>query len=95
VSGSTPLSASAAELLRHFRQTLPTLAVECRDYVFLQEGGRDYSTDTAPGHDTGCDVSGCRGEILKIASGEAATRNGGHGLAFSLHPVVTRRMFPS
>ena len=36
--------------------------------IHLQQGGKDYSTDTAPGHDTGCDLTGCRWEVVKVAS---------------------------
>jgi len=49
------------------------------DYILLQQGGADYSTDTAPGHNTptshslptpgdACDISGCRGEVVEVAS---------------------------
>jgi hypothetical protein len=75
LSSSTPLTAPAADLSTTFCANLSAISVGVGDYVLLQEGGRDYSTDTAPGHDTKCDISGCRGEILKIqaARGEVAT----------------------
>jgi len=41
--------------------TASLLGVTVGEYVRLQQGGKDYSTDTAPGHDMGCDLVGCRG----------------------------------
>jgi hypothetical protein len=47
------------------------------DYVYISQGGQDYSTDTCAvtgqnppcqGHPTNCDVSGCRGEVLQVQS---------------------------
>ncbi len=61
------LGAIANELDTSFT-TASNLGVVAGDYVYLSQGGKDYSTDTAPGHDTGCDVSGCRRELLKVAS---------------------------
>jgi len=61
------LSATANELATSFT-TASSLGVAVGDYVRIQQGGKDYSTDTAPGHDTGCDPGGCRGELLKVAS---------------------------
>jgi hypothetical protein len=61
------LSAVAYELSASFTTTSP-LGVNPGDYVWIHQGGEDYSTDTAPGHPTNCDVSGCRGEMLKVAS---------------------------
>jgi hypothetical protein len=61
------LSATANELATSFT-TVSSLGVAAGEYVRVQEGGMDYSTDTSPGHDTGCDVGGCRGELLKVAS---------------------------
>jgi len=39
-------------------------------------------------HDTGCDVSGCRGEILKIASVSGNTATVATALHFPYDPVV-------
>jgi len=61
------LYAPANELAASFTTASP-LGVTAGDYVRLQQGGKDYSTDTAPGHDTGCDLSGCRWEVVKVAS---------------------------
>src|SRR4029077_6357305 len=61
------LGATANELDTAFT-TVSTLGVAAGDYLYISQGGKDYSTDTAPGHDTGCDVSGCRRELLKVAS---------------------------
>lgn len=61
------LNATANELDTGFT-TVSNLGVVAGDYVYISQGGKDYSTDTAPGHDTGCDVSGCRRELLKVAS---------------------------
>jgi hypothetical protein len=61
------LNATANELDTSFT-TVSNLGVAAGDYIYISQGGKDYSTDTAPGHDTGCDVSGCRRELLKVAS---------------------------
>ncbi len=61
------LNSVATELDTNFT-TVSNLGVVAGDYVYVSQGGKDYSTDTAPGHDTGCDVSGCRRELLKVAS---------------------------
>jgi Pectate lyase superfamily protein len=61
------LFAVAYELSTSFTTTSP-LGVNPGDYVYIHQGGLDYSTDTPPGHPTNCDVSGCRGEMLKVAS---------------------------
>ena len=61
------LNATANELDTAFT-TVSNLGVFAGDYVYISQGGKDYSTDTAPGHGTGCDVSGCRRELLKVAS---------------------------
>jgi polygalacturonase len=61
------LSATASELAANFT-TVSSLGVVAEDYVRIQQGGKDFSTDTAPGHDTGCDLGGCRTELLKVAS---------------------------
>src|SRR5207249_11096493 len=45
--------------------TVSSLGVGTGDYVYLQEGGKDGSNGSG---DTGCDPSGCRGELLKVAS---------------------------
>jgi hypothetical protein len=75
LSSPTPLTAPAADLSTTFCADLSAIGAGVGDYVLLQEGGRDFSTDTPPGHDTKCDISGCRGEILKIqvARGTVAT----------------------
>jgi len=89
LSGSTPLTASAAELSTTFSANFANIGgLNAGDYVFLQEGGRDYSTDSAPGHDTGCDVSGCRGEILKIANVSGNTATVATALHFPYDPLV-------
>jgi large repetitive protein len=58
------LGATANELDTSFT-TVSSLGVAAGDYVRLQEGGKDSSTGSG---DTGCDPSGCRGEVLKVAS---------------------------
>src|SRR6266850_2304491 len=64
VGPTIPLSATANELDTSFA-TVSTLDVVPGDYVALLQGGKDSSTGSG---DVGCDVSGCRGEILKVAS---------------------------
>jgi hypothetical protein len=58
------LSATANELATTF-STVSSLGVTPGDYVRLQQGGKDSSTGSS---DTGCDPSGCRGEVLKVTS---------------------------
>jgi len=58
------LSATANEGATSFT-TASSLGVSAGGYVHLQQGGKDSSQGST---DTQCDTSGCRGEILKIAS---------------------------
>src|SRR6266446_4738557 len=58
------LSATANELDTSFT-TVSSLGVTAGDYVRLQQGGIDGSPSSV---DTTCDTSGCRGEVLKVAS---------------------------
>jgi Pectate lyase superfamily protein len=58
------LSATANELATSF-STTSSLGLAPGDYVLLQQGGQDSSTGSG---NTGCDPSGCRGELLKVAS---------------------------
>jgi Big-like domain-containing protein/pectate lyase-like protein/immunoglobulin I-set domain protein len=58
------LSSTANELATTFT-TVSSLGVAPGDYLLLQQGGKDSSTGSG---DTGCDPSGCRGELLKVAS---------------------------
>jgi hypothetical protein len=58
------LSSTANELATSF-STISSLGVAPGDYLLLQQGGQDSSTGSS---DTGCDPSGCRGELLKVAS---------------------------
>jgi hypothetical protein len=58
------LSSTADELATSFT-TVSSLDVTAGDYVLLQQGGADSSEGSG---DTGCDPSGCRGEVVKVAS---------------------------
>jgi len=58
------LSATANELGTSFT-TVSSLGAGPGDYVYLQQDGKDSSNGSG---DTGCDPSGCRGEVLKVAS---------------------------
>ena len=58
------LSTTANELSTSLT-TVSGLGARVGDYVYLRQGGKDSSTGSG---DTGCDPSGCRGEILKVAS---------------------------
>ena len=58
------LSSTANELATSFT-TVSSLGVSAGDYVLLQQGGEDSSQGSG---NTGCDASGCRGEIVKVAS---------------------------
>ena len=66
------LSMTAPELATSFT-TVADLGVNAGDYVYIHQGGLDHSMDTAPGHPTACDVSGCRGEVLKVQSANGNT----------------------
>ena len=69
VTSSTPLLGDAAVGDTSFTASVSALGgVAVGDFILLQEGGVDFSTDTAPGHPTQCDISGCRGEVLQVAS---------------------------
>jgi hypothetical protein len=63
-SPAVALSAIANELNTSF-STVSSLGVAAGDYIRLQQGGKDSSNGSG---DTGCDPSGCRGEVLKVAS---------------------------
>src|SRR6267142_2127222 len=84
---AVPLYAPANELAASFT-TASLLGVTAGDYVRLQQGGKDYSTDTAPGHDTGCDMTGCRGEVVKVASVSGNTITVTTALHDSYDPAV-------
>jgi hypothetical protein len=58
------LSSTANELATTF-STVSSLGVAPGDYLLLQQGGKDSSNGSS---DSGCDPSGCRGELLKVAS---------------------------
>ncbi len=64
VGPAVPLSTTANELDTNFT-TVSILGAAPGDYVALLQGGKDSSTGSG---DTACDVSGCRGEVLKVAS---------------------------
>jgi len=68
--------------------TVANLGVVAGDYIYISQGGKDYSTDTAPGHDTGCDVSGCRRELLKVASVSGNTITVSTALHDTYNPFV-------
>jgi len=58
------LSSIANELATSF-STTSSLGVSPGDFILLQQGGKDSSNGSS---DSGCDPSGCRGELLKVAS---------------------------
>jgi hypothetical protein len=72
---SVSLAFTAGELWPGFI-TSSSLGVNPGDYLYIHQGGEDYSTDTClnggsppcGGHPTNCDVSGCRGEVLQVQS---------------------------
>ncbi len=89
LSASTPLTAAATELSTTFSASFANIGgLNAGDYVLLQEGGKDFSTDVSPGNDKGCDVSGCRGEMLKILSVSGNTATVATALHFTYDPVV-------
>jgi hypothetical protein len=72
---SVSLASTAGELWPGFI-TSSSLGVSQGDFIYIHQGGEDYSTDTClsggnppcQGHPTNCDVSGCRGEVLQVQS---------------------------
>jgi len=58
------LNSTANELATSFT-TDSSLGASAGNYVLLQQGGEDSSSGSG---NTGCDDSGCRGEVVKVAS---------------------------
>jgi hypothetical protein len=67
LGSAVALSATANELSTSFT-TVSGLGVSAGEYIYIHQGGKDFSTDSGSGNDTVCDTSGCRGEILKVQS---------------------------
>ena len=84
---AVPLSQAAHELDTSFT-TVSDPGVSPGDYIYIHQGGLDYSTDTPPGHPTGCDVSACRGEVLKVQSVDGNTITVTTALHDTYDPVV-------
>jgi len=75
MSASTPLLSVAAEGSTTFQANFGAIGgVSAGDYVEVHQGGVDGNASgggaTGP---TGCDISGCRGEVVKIASVSGTT----------------------
>ena len=88
LTAATPLTAAAGELSTTFSANFSSLGgLAAGDYVVLQEGGKDYSSDTAPGHDSNCDVSGCRGEVVQIQSVSGSTATVTTALHYPYDPL--------
>jgi hypothetical protein len=70
LSGSTPITATTADMDTTFQADFSAIGVGVGDYVYLEE--TVSNTDTNHTH---CGGSGCRGEVLKIIglSGNTAT----------------------
>lgn len=64
LGSAVALSAAANELATSF-STVSSLGASAGSYVYLQQGGEDSSQGSG---NTGCDPSGCRGEVVQIAS---------------------------
>jgi len=64
LASAVALSATANELDTAFT-TVSSLGASAGSYVYLQQGGTDTS---GGGNNSSCDPSGCRGEVVKIAS---------------------------
>jgi len=95
VSGSTPLSASAAELATTFSANFANVAgSNAGDYVFLQEGGRTTPQTPLPAM---IPLRRFRlpGEILKIASVSGNTATVPRPCIFPYDPVVNAANVPS
>jgi hypothetical protein len=68
-SSATPLTVDSTEGGTTFTANLSAIGgLSAGNYVLIQMTGKDYSSDSGSGNDLGCDVSGCRGEVLKILS---------------------------
>ena len=88
LTAATPLTAAAGELSTTFSANFSSLGgLAADDYVVLQEGGKDYSSDTTPGHDSNCDVSGCRGEVVQIQSVSGSTATVTTALHYPYEPL--------
>jgi len=71
------LNAPVAELTNTFTANFSTIGLAPGDYISISQGGVGGNTNSGPQNSTAtqCDVSACRGEMLKIASvsGNTAT----------------------
>lgn len=72
LGGAIALNATVNEGAITFT-TVSSLGASVGSYVYLSQGGIDYSTDTAPGHPLNCDLSGCRGELVKLSAANNGT----------------------
>ena len=64
LGSSIALSTTANELATSFTTT-SSLGVAAGDLIYLHQGGKDSSGGSG---DTGCDQSGCRGEVVQVQS---------------------------
>jgi pectate lyase-like protein len=85
LSSGALLLQNQSYLDKSFQTSVSTVGgLSSGDYVLLQQGGMDYSTDSSPGHNKpsshplpvpgdACDISGCRGEVVQVASVSGST----------------------
>jgi hypothetical protein len=64
LTNGVALAATANELATSFT-TDDSFGASAGSYIFINQGGEDSSDGS---DDLGCDVSGCRGEVLQVAS---------------------------
>jgi hypothetical protein len=96
LSATTPLTAFTSDRATTVTANLSALGgVGAGDYLVLSEGGRDSSTGSS---DTQCDVSGCRGDVVKVqsVSGNTATlvRPLNHPYQSANAPTVRKMLSP-
>jgi len=95
LSATTPLTAFTSDRATTVTANLSAIGASAGDYLVLSEGGRDSSTGSS---DTQCDVSGCRGDVVKIqsVSGNTATlvRPLNHPYQSANSPTVRKMLSP-
>jgi hypothetical protein len=83
--GSTVAVSSTANELSTSFTTASSLGASAGSYVLLQQGGEDSSEGSG---NTGCDVSGCRGELVEVSSVSGNTYTVSTALHDTYNPSV-------
>src|SRR5207245_1588302 len=95
LTGTAPLAASTAELANNFQLSsgnITGLGIVAGSYIYLTEGGVGGNTceGCAPQNSTAttCYISGCRAEVLKVASVIGTTVTVTTALHWPYNPVT-------